>query len=431
MRPLIVGNWKMNGLTAQLADVVALTASMRARPAAADALMCPLITLIERAERTADGLVYNGPQNCDHAPSGASMGEVSAEVLRDSGASGVIVGHSERRQQHDETDAMVAAKANAAGRAGLHEIICVGETKAQRASGQAGFACGAQLARNLPRQVCASACALGSEPRRTIGSGRKPEASEICEMHAHLRHYLLIELGAAGKDVRNAHGGSVTADNASASLKFSQVGGVLVGGASLNAAASSRSCARCDHDLARRHRRRPWQLCTEGRTRSVIAAMGLRRRGLRRPPPGPSNYYPDFVIPLTRAVANGTVTRGIARCGIGVGVSIAANKLAGVRAGLLHDVFTAHQEVKDDDMNLAFLGNAVIGVGLASDSVHVYLNARLSGAPRHQRRLDEIRALKKEFSNHDHRHPQPRTSLQDRRLLAGRQLPGGRPALPL
>lgn len=112
----------------------------------------------------------------------------------------------------------------------------------------------------------------------------------------------------------------------------------------------------------------------------------------------PSDDYPDFVIPLARAVAKGSIARGIALCGSGVGVSIAANKLAGVRAGLVHDVFTAHQGVEDDDMNLACLGGAVIGVGLALDLVHVFLNARFSGAPRHQRRLDKIRALENGIS---------------------------------
>ena len=237
MRPLIVGNWKMNGLTAQLADIVALSASMKARPTRADVLVCPPFTLIERAVRAADGIVSIGGQNCYHEASGAWTGEVSAEMLRDSGATAVIVGHSERRQQHGETDAMVAAKARAAARAGLLAIICVGETQAQRASGQAAFACEAQLARGLPREVPASACAVGYEPLWAIGSGRTPTNSDICDMHAHLRQWLLTNLGADGNDVRIVYGGSVTADNANAILALSHVGGVLVGGASLEAAA--------------------------------------------------------------------------------------------------------------------------------------------------------------------------------------------------
>ena len=106
-----------------------------------------------------------------------------------------------------------------------------------------------------------------------------------------------------------------------------------------------------------------------------------------------SDDYPDFVIPLARSIATGELTRGIALCGSGIGVSIAANKLAGVRAGLVHDVFSAHQGVEDDDMNVACLGGTVIGTGLALDLVHVFLNARFSGAPRHQRRLDKLRAI--------------------------------------
>ena len=108
----------------------------------------------------------------------------------------------------------------------------------------------------------------------------------------------------------------------------------------------------------------------------------------------PADDYPDFVIPLACAIAKGELMRGIAMCGSGVGVSIAANKCAGVRAGLVHDVFSAHQGVEDDDMNVACLGGTVIGTGLALDLVHVFLNARFSGAPRHQRRLAKLRAIK-------------------------------------
>lgn len=107
----------------------------------------------------------------------------------------------------------------------------------------------------------------------------------------------------------------------------------------------------------------------------------------------PTDDYPDFVIPLARAIATGKLMRGIALCGSGIGVSIAANKFAGVRAGLVHDVFSAHQGVEDDDMNVACLGGTVIGTGLALDLVHVFLNARLSGAPRHQRRLEKLRSI--------------------------------------
>ena len=107
----------------------------------------------------------------------------------------------------------------------------------------------------------------------------------------------------------------------------------------------------------------------------------------------PADDYPDFVIPLARAIAAGELMRGIALCGSGVGVSIAANKFPGVRAGLVHDVFSAHQGVEDDDMNVACLGGTVIGTGLAVDLVHVFLNARFSGAPRHQRRLAKLRAI--------------------------------------
>jgi len=235
-RPLIVGNWKMHGLTAQLANIQALASALKAHPAHADVLVCPPFTLIERAVRVAGDLVSIGAQNCHHETSGARTGEVSAQMLSDSGATAVIVGHSERRQQHGETSAVVAAKAHAAAGAGLLAIVCIGETQAQRAAGQALSLCSEQLAQSLPEEIAASACAIGYEPLWAIGSGQVPTSDQITEMHGHIRQCLVTRMGAGGHDVPVVYGGSVTSANARSLLALSQVGGVLVGGASLNPA---------------------------------------------------------------------------------------------------------------------------------------------------------------------------------------------------
>jgi len=223
----------MHGLTAQLADIEALGVAMTDRPAQADVLICPPFTLIERAARAAGSLVSIGAQNCHHETSGSWTGEISARMLRDSGASAVIVGHSERRQQQGETSERVAAKANAAVAAGLLAIICIGETRAQREGGSALDACAAQLALSVPKDIRAGAFAVGYEPLWAIGSGQVPTADQITEMHRHIRQCLINRLGTSGNAVRIVYGGSVTPANARSVLALSDVGGVLVGGASL------------------------------------------------------------------------------------------------------------------------------------------------------------------------------------------------------
>jgi len=234
MRPLIIGNWKMHGLAAQLEGIQALSNAMKARPSHADVLICPPFTLIERSVRVAAGLISIGAQNCHHEAFGACTGDVSAEMLKDSGASAVIVGHSERRRQHGETSAVVAAKAHAAVRAGLQAIICIGETQAQRAAGMSLKVCGEQLAQSLPQGIDASACVIGYEPLWAIGSGHVPGADLIGAMHGHIRLCLLSMLGLAGQGVRILYGGSVTQDNADQFLALCEVGGLLIGGASLD-----------------------------------------------------------------------------------------------------------------------------------------------------------------------------------------------------
>lgn len=232
-RPLIVGNWKMHGLTAQLADIEALAASMSAEPVRADVLICPPFTLIASAARIAGPFVSIGAQDCHHETSGAFTGEISARMLKDAGASAVIVGHSECRLQQGETSERVAAKANAAVGAGLLAIICIGETQVERASGQALYTCAAQLTRSVPKDIAASAIAIGYEPLWAIGSGEVPTGDRIAEMHGHIRQCLVHLLGAAGGNVRIVYGGSIEPDNAGGVLALPEVGGVLVGGASL------------------------------------------------------------------------------------------------------------------------------------------------------------------------------------------------------
>jgi len=236
MRPLIAGNWKMHGLAPQLGEIEAIAASVRAAPPFADILICLPATLIARAVQTAAGRIAIGGEDCHTEIAGAFTGDVSAEMLKDAGASAVIVGHSERRQHHGETDAIVAAKARAARRAGLLAIICIGETKSQRLDGKALSVCGDQIAGSVPDGMTASAVTIGYEPLWAIGSGHMPTSEDIAEMHAHIRQCLAVRLGTEGKEVRILYGGSVKPSNARDILALPEVGGALVGGASLKAA---------------------------------------------------------------------------------------------------------------------------------------------------------------------------------------------------
>ncbi len=234
MRALIAGNWKMHGLTSQLGEIDAMGASLAATPPDADVLICPPATLLARAVQTAAGRLAIGGQDCHTDSAGAFTGDMSAEMLRDAGASAVIVGHSERRQHHGETDAMVAAKASAAKRAGLLAIICIGETQSQRKDDTALSVCADQIAGRVPLGI--ALVAIAYEPLWAIGSGRTPDPKEIAQMHAHIRECLVALLGAEGPTVRILYGGSVNPANARQILALPDVGGALVGGASLKAA---------------------------------------------------------------------------------------------------------------------------------------------------------------------------------------------------
>ena len=233
MRKLAAGNWKMNGLAADLAEVAALRS---AHPApGCEVLICPPATLISRMAEVAAPFAVGG-QDCHAGVSGAHTGDISAGMLADAGAHHVILGHSERRAGHGETDADVAAKIHAAWNAGLTVLLCVGETEAERAEGRALAVVGGQLAGSLPEGATARNTVIAYEPVWAIGSGRVPSSAEIVEIHSFLRTELTLRLGAGAAGVRILYGGSVKPANAAAIFALPDVDGALVGGASLKAA---------------------------------------------------------------------------------------------------------------------------------------------------------------------------------------------------
>jgi triosephosphate isomerase len=236
MRSLVAGNWKMNGLAASLSELAKLKEALAAEAARCDVLVCPPATLIAQANWHVKGAFALGGQDCHAEASGAFTGDISAEMLKDAGASVVIVGHSERRQYHGERDEDVAAKARAAWRAGLKAIVCVGETLEQREAGTANHICGGQIAGSLPDGAHAGNTAIAYEPVWAIGTGRTATLDDIAAMHAHVRGCLAKDAGEAGRAIPILYGGSVKPDNAAAILALPEVGGALVGGASLKAA---------------------------------------------------------------------------------------------------------------------------------------------------------------------------------------------------
>jgi triosephosphate isomerase (TIM) len=233
-RPLVAGNWKMNGLAASIGQLTAMIAGARALPRV-DLMVCPPATLIASFAAAARGTsVLIGGQDCHVLASGAYTGDVSAEMLKDAGASAVIVGHSERRQYHHETDAEVRAKAQAARRAGLVPIVCIGETRPQREAGQALDVVATQLQGSLPDG--AADFVVAYEPVWAIGSGLTPTPSDVAEVHRAIRAHLVSRFGAAGQGARILYGGSVNPKNAAELMAVENVDGALVGGASLKAA---------------------------------------------------------------------------------------------------------------------------------------------------------------------------------------------------
>ncbi len=233
MRALIAGNWKMNGLAADVERIAAPLAAS-GPPAGCDLLVCPPATILREVGRVLAGsAVALGAQDCHPAPSGAHTGDLSAAMLRDAGATWVILGHSERRADHGEGDALVRAKAAAAAAAGLTPIVCVGETEAQRVAGEHLGIVRGQLAGSLPDDF---AGVVAYEPVWAIGTGRNASEADVAEMHAAVREALITRFAGRGAAVRILYGGSVKPANAAALLAVKDVGGALVGGASLNAA---------------------------------------------------------------------------------------------------------------------------------------------------------------------------------------------------
>jgi len=235
MRKLAAGNWKMNGLQAALTEVATLCA---AHPApACDMLLCPPATLLAQMAAAARGTaLLLGGQDCHAAPAGAHTGDISAAMLMDAGAAYVIVGHSERRTDHAETDADVQAKAHTAQTAGLTPIVCLGETEGQRDAGATLDVIGRQLAGSVPDGSTAAKLVIAYEPIWAIGTGRTPSLAEIAEVHAFLRARLTARFGTQANGMRLLYGGSVKPSNAFEIFALPHVDGALVGGASLKAA---------------------------------------------------------------------------------------------------------------------------------------------------------------------------------------------------
>lgn len=238
IRPLVAGNWKMNGLRASLGEIEQLKSGLAARAGrvAADVMICPPATLVAAMAAAAAGsAVAIGGQDCHAKASGAHTGDIAAEMLRDAGASAVIVGHSERRADHGEDDAAVRAKAEAAHRAGLVAIVCVGETADQRKAGQTLAVVASQLAGSLPDAARETTTIVAYEPIWAIGTGLTPTATDVAEVHAMMREALVKRFGASGAAMRLLYGGSVKASNAVELMGVANVDGALVGGASLKA----------------------------------------------------------------------------------------------------------------------------------------------------------------------------------------------------
>jgi triosephosphate isomerase len=235
MRQLIAGNWKMNGLSASLAELSALKEGLKENMGA-DVLICPPFTLLAQAAWAVKGAFALGGQDCSDKASGAFTGDISAAMVKDAGASHVILGHSERRKIHGESDALVAAKTKAAWAVGLTAIICVGETQNERDAGSAHSICHGQIAASVPQEATAANTVIAYEPVWAIGTGRTPTGEEIAAMHAHLRSCLREKLGEAAATLRILYGGSVNPANAREILNLKDVDGALVGGASLKAA---------------------------------------------------------------------------------------------------------------------------------------------------------------------------------------------------
>jgi triosephosphate isomerase len=235
-RPLVAGNWKMNGLRASIAELEAVIAGAAPLAVKCDLLICPPATLIAAfAEKARGTKVSIGAQDCHPNASGAHTGDLSAEMLKDAGASAVIVGHSERRADHGEGDALVRKKAEAVRRAGLLAIVCVGETKAEREAGKTLEVVSRQVEGSVPDGATPANTVIAYEPVWAIGTGLTPKPADMTEVHKLILERLVRRFGQGAAATRILYGGSVKPDNAAALLLAPECDGALVGGASLKA----------------------------------------------------------------------------------------------------------------------------------------------------------------------------------------------------
>ena len=233
-RPYIVGNWKMHGTRAMLSEARAIDRAAE-RLIKAEVAIAPPFTLIHATRKEA-GLIAIGAQDCHAAEGGAHTGDISAAMLKDSGAGFVIVGHSERRADHGETDSVVNAKAEAAWRAGLTAVLCVGETRNERDGGKTLEVVGRQIAGSVPDGATADNLVIAYEPVWAIGTGLTPTVKDVEQVHGFIREKLTGRFAGEGAAMRILYGGSVKPSNAAELLSIANVNGALIGGASLKAA---------------------------------------------------------------------------------------------------------------------------------------------------------------------------------------------------
>lgn len=233
VKPLVAGNWKMNGLRSAMDTVQAMSEELSRSEPDCDVVICPPATLLPLLDQKLDNSrIKLGAQDCHTGTSGAHTGDISAEMLKDAGASCVIVGHSERRSTYGETNAIVRAKAAAAHRAGLSAIVCVGETAGERWANLTVQVVERQLNASLPDDSCANDVIVAYEPVWAIGSGKTPAPEDVAKVHACMRQ-ALIERFKDGDQFRLLYGGSVKPGNAAELMAIHHVNGALVGGASL------------------------------------------------------------------------------------------------------------------------------------------------------------------------------------------------------
>ena len=235
--PLVAGNWKMNGTLASLEEIDRLKEHLKDADPACDVMICPPFTLLfPMSERLGDSRIAMGGQDCHWEVSGAHTGDVAAEMIAETGAAACIVGHSERRADHGETDEIVNRKAAAAHRAGLVAIICIGETIEEREAGRTLDVISTQLKGSVPSGSNAANTIIAYEPVWAIGTGHTPTTEQVAEVHAHIRKELAGIVGAEeAEGMRILYGGSVKPANAAELMGVENVNGALVGGASLKA----------------------------------------------------------------------------------------------------------------------------------------------------------------------------------------------------